>query len=147
MAFFMLQDQYGQVEVVVFPKTYEKVRDTLTSDEPLLCTGRVVDEGEDGQHDFRFHLSDAMPLARAREQKTSRVHIMLNADLVQPAQIEELKGVLLAHKGNCATYLHVKIPMRSETVIPLGDKFAVAPSDELLLRIERLFGDRVAIFR
>ena len=147
MAFFMLQDQVGQVEVVVFPKTYEKIASVLTSDEPLLCTGRIVDEGEDGQHDYRFHLIDAMPLARAREQKTTRVHIMLNADLVKPEQIEELKGILLAHKGNCATYLHVKIPLRSETVIPLGDTFTVAPSDELLLRVERLFGDRVAIFR
>ncbi len=147
MAFFNLEDQYGQVEVVVFPKTYEKVRELLTSAEPLLCTGRVVDEGEDGQHDFRFHLSEAMPLARAREQKTTRVHILLNADLVQPTQIEDLKGILAAHKGACATYLHVKIPMRSETVIPLGADFAVTPSDDLLLRIERLFGDRVAIFR
>ena len=62
-------------------------------------------------------------------------------------QIEDLKGILTAHKGGCATYLHVKIPMRSETVIPLGANFAVTPSDDLLLRIERLFGDRVAIFR
>jgi hypothetical protein len=37
--------------------------------------------------------------------------------------------------------------MRSETVIPLGTDFAVTPSDDLLLRIERLFGDRVAVFR
>jgi DNA polymerase III subunit alpha len=147
MAFFNLQDQYGQVEVIVFPKTYEKVRDILTSDEPLLCTGRVVDEGEGDQHDYRFHLSDATPLARVREQKTTRMHIMLNADLVKGPQIEELKGILLSHKGPCSTYLHVKIPLRSETVIPLGDQYAVAPTDDLLLRIERLFGDRVAIFR
>jgi DNA polymerase-3 subunit alpha len=147
MAFFNLQDQVGQLEVIVFPKTYDKIRDVLASAEPLLCTGRVVDEGEDGQHDYKLHLTDAMPLARAREQKTTRVHIMLNADLVKPTQIEDLKGILAAHRGACATYLHVKIPMRSETVIPLGADFAVAPSDDLLLRIERLFGDRVAIFR
>jgi DNA polymerase-3 subunit alpha len=148
MAFFFLQDQYGQVEVIVFPKTYEKVRDILTSDEPLLCTGRVVDEGEGEQKELRFHLSDAMPLARAREQKTTRVHIMLNADLVAPAQIDDLKGILASHKGKCATYLHLRIPLqRTETVIPLGDNFAVTPTDDLLVRIERLFGDRVAIFR
>jgi DNA polymerase-3 subunit alpha len=147
MAFFFLQDQYGQIEVIVFPKTFEKLRDVLTLDEPLLCTGKVVDEGEAGQHDYRFLLEDAVPLARVREQKTSRIHIQLNADLVTREQIDELKGILLQHKGSCSTYLHVKIPMRSETVIPLGDKYAVAPSDDLLLRLERLFGDRVAILR
>jgi len=150
MAFFQLQDQLGQVEVIVFPKTYEKVRDVLTSDEPILCTGRAVDEsdgeGEKGSN-IKLLLSDAIPLARARQEKTSRVHIMLNADLVKTEQIEELKGILVGHQGPCATYLHVKIPMRSETVIPLGERYSVTPSDDLLLRIERLFGDRVALFR
>jgi DNA polymerase-3 subunit alpha len=148
MAFFFLQDQYGQVEVIVFPKTYEKVRDVLTSDEPLLCTGRVVDEGEGEQKELRFHLTDAMPLARAREQKTTRFHIMLNADMVAPNQIDDLKGILASHRGKCATYLHLRIPLhRTETVIPLGESYAVTPTDDLLVRIERLFGDRAAIFR
>jgi DNA polymerase-3 subunit alpha len=147
IAFFNLQDQYGQVEVVVFPKTWEKLRDVLTSDEPLLCQGKVVDEGEGEQHAYRFHLGEATPLARVREQKTTRMHVMLNADLVAMTQIEELKGILGQYRGSCSTYLHIKIPMRSETVIPLGQDYAVAPSDDLLLRIERLFGDRVAVFR
>jgi DNA polymerase-3 subunit alpha len=147
MAFFNLQDQYGQLEVITFPKTFEKVRDILTLDEPLLCTGKIVDEGEGGQHDYRMLLEEAVPLIKVRESKTSRIHIQLNADLVSKDQIEELKGVLLQHKGACATYLHLKIPLRSETVIPLGDQYAVAPSDDLLLRLERLFGDRVAVLR
>jgi len=45
------------------------------------------------------------------------------------------------------TWLHLKIPMRSETVLALGDAFSVKPSDELLTRIERLFGERVAVLR
>jgi hypothetical protein len=42
--------------------------------------------------------------------------------------------------------VRLRIPQRSETVIPLGERFAVAPSDDLLARLERLFGDRVATF-
>ena len=154
MAFFHLQDQLGQIEVVVFPRAYEKLRDIINpeagGDAPILCTGKVVDEGENpagGVHDYRFHLADATPLAQLRESKTTRLHILLNADLVQRDQIDELKGILLQHKGTCATYLHLKIPMRSETVIPLGSEFTVAPTDELLHRVERLFGDRVAVVR
>ncbi len=160
MAFFNLQDQLGQVEVVVFPKTYDKLRDVINpdnpsvGDQPILCTGRVVDEGENpgdhsdtAVHAFRLHLTDATPLADLRASKTTRMHILLNADLVQRDQIDELKGILLQHKGTCATYLHLKIPMRSETVIPLGSEFTVAPTDELLHRVETLFGDRVAVFR
>jgi DNA polymerase III subunit alpha len=149
MAFFNLQDQLGQVEVVVFPKTYEKLAASgiLPTDDPVLATGRIIDEGEGGEHSYRFHLVDLVPLAKVREQKTTRLHIMLNADMVSTGQIDELKGILSGHKGTCATYLHVKIPLRSETVIPLGGEFTVAPTDDLLVRIERLFGDRVALFR
>ena len=39
-----------------------------------------------------------------------------------------------------------RIPSRSETVIPLGETWMVSPSDELLERIERVFGERAAIF-
>jgi DNA polymerase-3 subunit alpha len=143
VAFFNLEDPYGKVEVVVFPKTFEKLQPILTLDEPLLCTGRVKDEGEGGEHDFRYFLEEATPLSRVREEKTRQVHISLNADVVTPRQVEDLKALLVLHKGTCHTFLHLKIPMRSETVFPLGSDFSVAPTDELLLRLERLFGPRV----
>ncbi|MBI4510104.1 MAG: DNA polymerase III subunit alpha [Deltaproteobacteria bacterium] len=147
VAFFNLEDQYGKVEVVVFPKVFEKVHSILTSDEPLLCTGKIKDEGDAEKADLRFILDGAIPLAHARAQKTTRIHILLNANQVTPEQVGELKGILQAHKGSCATYVHLKIPMRSETVVPLGTDFAVTPSDDLLLRLERLFGERVAILQ
>ena len=144
LAFFQLEDQSGQLEVVVFPKTFEKVRAVLVSDEPLLCTGKVVDEGEGEQHAWRMLLEDATPLADLRKSKTSRVEIHLDADAVTPQQIELLRGILEQSRGPCRTVLRLKIPQRSETIIPLADIYNVAPTDDLLLRLERLFGTRVA---
>ncbi|MCP4446344.1 MAG: hypothetical protein GY811_13515, partial [Myxococcales bacterium] len=73
LAFFQLEDAGGQLEVIVFPKTFEKVREVLTSDEPILCKGTVKDEGEDGNHAFKLLLEEAIPLAELRESKTSKV--------------------------------------------------------------------------
>lgn len=143
LAFFQLEDAFGQLEVVVFPKTFEKLRHILISDEPLLCTGKVVDEGEGSQHAWRLLLEEATPLAELRKTKTTRVDIRLNADACSPQQIESLRGVLSSSRGSCQTVLRLEIPRRSETVIPLGDSWRVAPSDELLVRLERLFGSRV----
>ena len=36
--------------------------------------------------------------------------------------------------------MRLKLPERSYTDCVLGPKFAITPSDELLLKIERLFG-------
>jgi hypothetical protein len=40
--------------------------------------------------------------------------------------------------------VRLKIGKRSETVIALPDAWSVSPNEELLTRLERLFGDRVA---
>jgi DNA polymerase-3 subunit alpha len=144
LAFFNLEDDRGQIEVVVFPKTFEKVRHILVSDEPLLCSGRVVDEGEGEQHAFRLLLEEAVPLAELRRSKTTRVEIHLDADAVTAEQIRSLRGLLAGARGTCDTAIRLKIRGRSEAVIPLGESYRVAPTDELLLSLERLFGDRVA---
>lgn len=145
LAFFQLEDVYGQLEVIVFPRTFAEYREVLVSDEPILCTGRVKDEGEGGQHAWRLMLSEAVPLAELRKQKTSAVHVHLNADAVEPDQVKKLEEVLRTSEGTCETILHLSIPQRSEMIIPLGTRYRVAANDELMTRLERLFGKRVAV--
>ncbi|HVV87762.1 MAG TPA: DNA polymerase III subunit alpha, partial [Kofleriaceae bacterium] len=141
MARFVLEDQNGQLEVVCFPKTFEKVRHVLVCDEPILCTGKVQNEGSAEQAEWKILLEDAVPIAQLRAQKTSRVDIHLNADAVTKAQVEELRSILMAApRGSCQAVVRLMIPQRSETVIALGDRWLVAPSDELLTRLERVFG-------
>jgi DNA polymerase-3 subunit alpha len=145
MARFMLEDAGGTLEVIAFPKTFEKVRHVLVSDEPILCTGQVKNEGTAEASEWKMLLESAAPLSQLREQKTSRVDIHLNADQMTHDMIDELKTILAnAQRGNCQAVLRLKIPQRSETVISLPDAWAVAPTEELLTRLERLFGDRVA---
>lgn len=145
IAFFNFEDQFGKVEVVVFPRTFLKVEDVIKLDEPLLLTGKIKDEGDSEKRELKMILDEAIPLARARADKTSRIHLVLRAELLSPQILDELKGILKQHPGGCRTFVHVQIPLRSETVIPLGPEFSVAPTEDLLLRVERLFGERVAL--
>ncbi|MCD7750932.1 MAG: DNA polymerase III subunit alpha [Lachnospiraceae bacterium] len=46
MAFLQLEDMFGIVEIVVFPKTYEKYNGLLKEDEKIFVTGRVSLEEE-----------------------------------------------------------------------------------------------------
>ncbi len=145
MARFILEDQSGGLEVVCFPKTFERVRHVLVCDEPILCTGKVQNEGTAEQADWKILLENATQIAELRAQKTSRVDIHLNADSVTREQIAELKTILMgAPRGACQAVVRLAIPQRSETVIALGERWMVSPSDELLGRLERVFGDRVA---
>ncbi len=44
MAFLTLEDMYGTVEIIVFPRDYEKLRDKLQPDRRLFVRGRVSAE-------------------------------------------------------------------------------------------------------
>ncbi len=145
MARFMLEDAAGTLEVIAFPKTFEKTRSVLVSDEPILCSGQVKNEGNSEAPEWKMILEGAAPLSQLREQKSTRVDIHLNADSLTHDQIDELKTILAnATRGNCTAILRLKIGQRSETVVALPDAWDVAPTEELLTRLERLFGDRVA---
>ena len=145
MARFMLEDSAGTLEVIAFPKTFEKVRHVLVLDEPLLCSGQVKNEGTSESPEWKMILDGAAPLSQLREQKTSRVDIHLNADMLTHDQIDELKTILAnAQRGACQPFVRLKIAKRSETVIALPDAWAVSPTEDLLTRLERLFGERVA---
>jgi DNA polymerase-3 subunit alpha len=145
MARFMLEDAAGTLEVIAFPKTFEKVRSVLVSEDPILCGGQVKNEGTAESPEWKMILDRAEVLSQLREQKSSRVDIHLNADMLTHDQIDELKTILAnAQRGGCQPYVRLKIAKRSETVIALPDAWAVSPTEDLLTRLERLFGDRVA---
>ena len=90
---------------------------------------------------------DAKLLSRIRSEKSSLLDIRLNADAVKGEQLQSLEKLLRAHAGTCRTTLRMEIPKRSEAILDLGDDYKVAASDDLLARIEQIFGDRVAVLR
>ena len=94
MARFMLEDAGGTLEVIAFPKTFEKVRHVLVCDEPILCTGAGQERGHRRGARVEDDPRGAAPLSQLREQKTSRVDIHLNADMLTHDQIDELKTIL-----------------------------------------------------
>ncbi len=147
-AFFKLEDQHGQVDFMVGSKKLDECRDILTRDDPLLVTGTVdapFGEGETARERLRFN--DARLLATVRAERSTTLDVRLNADSLTPDTLVTFKKLILDHPGSCRTLLRLQIPERSETVLDLGDDHKVAANDELLARIEQLFGDRVAVLR
>jgi len=147
-AFFTLEDQSGQVEFIVNNRKLEEFRELLSSDAPLLVYGTVeapYGEGETVRERLRFN--DAKALARIRAEKSSMLDIKLNADIVNEDQIKALERLLKGHTGACKTLIRMEIPKRSETILDLPDEYKVAASDDLLARIEQIFGERVAVLR
>jgi DNA polymerase-3 subunit alpha len=147
-AFFKLEDQHGQIEFHVASSKLEEYREALTQGDPLLVTGTVdVPFGDSENPRERLRFVDAKLLASIRAERSTMMDVRLNADLLSDDQLVTLQKLLRQFPGSCRTRLRLEIPQRSETVFDLGEEFKVAASDELLARIEQVFGDRVAVLR
>ena len=140
-----------------FSKAFKEFEEVLKSDEPILITGKVKSgrsmddnanpDGEAVKATKELNMSEAVPLAKLRSEKTRQMMVDLPADMLTEERVEQLKTALQGSPGQVQTVLRFKLPMRSVTDCVLPSSFNVNPTDDLLLRIERLFGDNAARLR
>jgi DNA polymerase-3 subunit alpha len=136
MAFAVLEDQIGSVEIMVFPDVYTRVSEFLKTDDPLLVTGIV----EFSDENCKIKTSDIVPLHMAKEQSAKRVNFIIKADSVRREQLDSLKIIIDRYRGDCAAYLQIIIPDRSMTTIKLPDTCSVKACEDMSQEVESLFG-------
>lgn len=155
VAFFFLEDTSGRVEVKVRDKQIGTYGEILRGTEPVLVTGKVsfpqVDEGaEDEQaapRDPTLLLDEIVPLSDAIRAETKSVRIRVHARSATRDHIGKLKDVLQSSPGGCPVQLLIQLDDGAEAVLALGRDLNVAPSDGMLARLEKLFGEKVAELR
>jgi DNA polymerase-3 subunit alpha len=162
MAFFWLEDKTGRVEVIVRPKSYDEVSSALKEGESVLLTGKVKvdfrrdeegnvdDEVPEQQLERKLMLNSAVSLGAALSQRASGVTLRFNDDVLRDIpvarkRLDALKRCLAEHPGRCPMNAVVKTS-DGEVAIRLP-RFRVDPSEALLAKIERIFGQKVAELR
>jgi DNA polymerase-3 subunit alpha len=152
MCVFTLEDTFGSVRVACFAKAFAAYETVLKSDEPILVTGKVKPGRVEGDDEAQkaakeLNLTEAIPLAQLRAEKTRQMTVELSADALTDERVDALKAALQKHPGSVTTVLRLKVPLRSITDCVLPAQFNVSPTDELLVRIEKLFGENAARLR
>ncbi|MEZ4393082.1 MAG: DNA polymerase III subunit alpha [Polyangiales bacterium] len=162
MAFFWLEDKTGRIECIVRPKTYDDVCAALKDGESVLITGKVKvdfkrddegnvdDEVPEEQLERKLMVNSAVSLGSALSERASGVTLRLGAQaLMEPEvarrRLQALKACLAEHPGRCPMNAVVKTD-DGEVMIRLA-RFRVDPSEALLAKIERIFGQKVAELR
>ncbi len=159
MGVFQLEDQFGRVEVVIFPRTWVTKLDPTDEstptwgewllahgEDPVFVTGKLeVEKADDGEVSrFKLFLAKAEPIAKVREARTRGVKLRLRAEQLDDERILALKHLVVDHRGSCSMELEVRVGDRYQTKLVFGDEFKVVADDGLFLALERLFGEPVA---
>jgi DNA polymerase-3 subunit alpha len=153
VAFFILEDQSGRVEVKVRQNQIETYAHVLTGGEPVLVSGKVSfpmtddEEAEAGPREPTLMLDEAVPLADAIRAETKHVAIRVSENRAGREHLDRLRDVLRQSPGACSVQLVIQLKDGAEAVLSLGREYRVEPNDGMLARLEKLFGEKVAELR
>jgi len=142
MGFIVIEDLTGSVEVVVLPDIFASGVDCLKSDEPLVVTGTL----EVGEKGLKIRASEVRSLKEVHDQETRRVHLTLDSKSLERDQLMSLKEILGRYQGACNTLLHIVTQEKSRMTIKLPEICRVAPSEDLAMEVNNLFGYNAVTF-
>jgi DNA polymerase-3 subunit alpha len=142
MAFITMDDLHGSVEVVVFPNCFELAQEVLTQDQPIFVVGKL-----DIQDEQAKVLADHICLLDHADQYfDGKVHIQLDASQMQADGLQQLKDLIDRHQGSCPIVLHMEIPGKSKTILPLSQAFKLKPTVDVFEAIQNQLGPQTKIF-
>ena len=129
MAFLTLEDLYGSIEAIVFPRDYEKVRRFLVEDAKLFLKGRVSVEEE---KNAKLIVSDAIPFDDI--PKTLWVQFETLEDYNEQKLLSYFEG----NEGNDAVNVYIKATRQMKK---LPAKWMVNASPELVATLQNAYGE------
>ncbi len=116
MAFVTVEDLYGTIECVCFPKVYDKIRNFLVMDKPVSLTGKLsieVDKApaiivermtefvldEEKEATTKKRAAQPRPTERKEKEEEKERRLWLNVSALEEADMEELLETLSFYKG------------------------------------------------
>ncbi|MCM1425593.1 MAG: DNA polymerase III subunit alpha [Eubacterium sp.] len=130
MAFLQIEDMLGSVEVIVFPRDYEKNTDKLTEDRKVFIKGRVSAEDE----------KDAKLICEkitAFDEIPKKLWIKFPTKELFEEKEEELLASLHDSEGKDSVVIYIETPKAMKTLPPNRN---VNADDKLIDRLEALYG-------
>jgi DNA polymerase-3 subunit alpha len=125
---FKIEDLYGNVDVILFPRNFEKFSNYLVLNNIVVIKGRLI--GTQGQ--FEIVVNDIITMDEAKKKiqpNYGQVHISLSATSYDDTLIETLKQIFVTYKGKSKVYLdfedsiHGKFSIETKYLSDYSDKF------------------------
>lgn len=157
MAYVTLEDLVGQIDIVVFPRDFEKHREQLRVDNRVFVRGRA----DVGEKDSKIILSDLVAFdnvtngvvefasqrswgAKQKPVKSNKQLWVLFDDMNEYVKNEaEFMSILEEHRGNCPVYVQLKATRQMKS---MGRGFCVDENSGILYSLQMEYGkDRVLL--
>ena len=139
MAVLTLEDRGGSLEVVVFPKTYERCAAVLAPDRLVLVTGKLDKDEETA----RLMADDVRPIEALTESVERTLSIHLTSARHDRRTLQALAALFEVHRGPSRIRLQLDLTERTPPLrvrARLRD-VRIRPSEHLAQAVEQICGE------
>ncbi|MCX5700191.1 MAG: DNA polymerase III subunit alpha [Candidatus Omnitrophica bacterium] len=134
MAILKLEDLDSSVELLVFPRTFQKVSRYIQPNTIVLVRGTLNLKEETP----KIIVNDLFPFEEIYKLITA---MSINLSGLRENVFETLKEILTVSRGNIPIYLNLNTPAKSKVQLVVGENLYVLPSEKLIQEIEDLLGE------
>jgi len=136
MAFTVIEDLHGIVEITVFSSLYTQAYHLLTEDNPILVQGQVQKD----ENTVKIIADTIIPIDKAEEMWTASIHLNLDLTRTERNSLIQLRDILKRYPGSCRGFVHLRNPEQTETIIALPDALQLKACSALTREVNQLLG-------
>ncbi len=126
MAFGLLEDYRGTLEIVLFPDILEKERAAFVK-ERVLCLRGTYDASR-GKPALK--VEEVLDPDSLRERSWRELHVRISAGASGEDELHALRDSLFSLHGPCMVYLHLPLAEGGEAVVGAGRQILVSAQDQ-----------------
>lgn len=137
MAIVTFEDLSGTCDVLVFPRTYEKVASLVSNDAIVFIKGTANLKEETP----KIIANDIIVPEDVKEKFTKAILVNISTTGLDDYLLDSFKKLLDKHKGNVPTFINFVEPSGKRTRVALGSEYFVSANEALIDDIDGLLGD------
>ncbi len=141
MAFFVLEDLSGSVEVICFPEAYSRFQEIIDSEKPIFVEGLLKKEGEEKESASCKIIAEKVELLEdVCAKKTCGIVIDIREDRVRPEMVKRLKELLKRTPGQLPVTLDIRINNKGIVHLALPDEFSASLHEDVAQEVMQILG-------
>ncbi len=139
MAIFQLETLNGDVEVVVFPETYQNYGTHIKADAAVIVCGEVSTPEETP----KIIALEIYPLTTAPRYFTNRIGIHIPSAGMNEDKLVKIKNILNMHPGNVPVTICVLFPSGEKVFLEADSTCNVLPDEDLIKKLVHELGEKM----
>ncbi|MBF8983346.1 DNA polymerase III subunit alpha [Lutibacter sp. B2] len=140
MSFITLEDLFGQIEVLVFPKIYDKYMNCIYEDHTVIIEGKLsLREDEEPKiiADKVIPLTKDNTLPSEKKNPKEKLYLKIEKSKDKDFLFKEIQSILIQYRGNVPVYLYIEA---ENSKFQANKELWVTLEKELIEKLQTLVG-------